>query len=240
MHTCALIAVTLLTACRPDSAPNERPISTAKRGATPHPRKAKLPVLTKSNVLPVTTQLRAESAWKFATEADTLQAWDAAGDLFTQARDECTSDCSELAYSAVLARSRAVSHDPSLERQGEKPIDPQPIPQRVEALISASDAYVATVPGSDESAGVAFLAGKAFNDYGWLDESVARFGTLVEHHPTHEVSEYSANLLLDAFNRRERYDELVQFARMFAANPIFMGAHPDLAETVRAILRQAR
>jgi hypothetical protein len=224
-----LLVATFLVGCRPD--PTPAPVTSAVVK-----RQAKLPFVTARNIVPVTTHLRAESAWTHAESADTLDAWDTAADLFSQARDECTSDCTELAYAAVLARANAIKHDPTLERPEEKPTEPQPIPARIESFITDADAFVEAAPDNEEAPGVAFLAANRFDDYGWIDESITRYGDIIDNHATHDVSEYSANLLLDALDRAGRYEELVQFARMLAANVALMAAHPDLADLVQNIL----
>ncbi|HEY4183371.1 MAG TPA: hypothetical protein VGM90_41390 [Kofleriaceae bacterium] len=191
------------------------------------------------NIVAVTTQLRAESAWTSAEAADTLDAWAAAADLFEQARDECTSDCSELAYAAVVARGKEIQHDPSLEQPEEKPTEPQSIPERVQTFIADADSFVESSPDAEAAPSVAFLAAVRFDNYGWVDESIARYDSLIQKNPAHEVSEFSANLLLDALDRAGRYDELVRFANLLAGNVPLMTAYPDLAETVQNILAHA-
>src|SRR5262249_28316643 len=55
-----------------------------------------------------------------------------------------------------------------------------------------------------------------------------------------EVAEYSANLLLDAYNRLQQYDKLVALAGELAANAAFLRDREDLAETVGKILQQSK
>lgn len=195
---------------------------------------------TKTNALIIGVQLRAEMAWNDATAQGTAEAWDLAADLFQRSRDACTTECSELAYTTVLARKNALAVDPAIVKPVEKPVTPQELPARVESFIDAADAYVASAPpGDDDAIGVSFLAGRQYNDYGWIDESTTRFASIVLASPTHEVALYSANLMLDAFNRSERYDELVQWARELSANAALMAAQPELAEVVAQILSRA-
>jgi hypothetical protein len=234
-------SVASLVACKADP-PAARDVTNRASETAFAPRRAKLPAPTRTNALVIGVQLRAEIAWIDATAANTPEAWDLAADLFTRSRDACLRDCAELAYATVLARSNALKADATIVRPVEKPTTPQPMPARVEAMIDAADAYVATAPAGDSDAiGVGFLAGQQFNDYGYVDESTTRFAAIALENPTHEVALYSANLLLDAFNRSERYEEMLRWARMFRDTPALMATHSELAEIVRMLLaREAR
>lgn len=231
------LLVIALAACKTDPAP--APAATVA-SSDPLPRRAKLPALTRTNALVVGVQLRAESAWNDATAMNTADAWDLAADLFARSRDACPRECSDLAYAAVLARKNAIAADASLVRPVEKPTSPEEMPERVVAFIDAADAYAASAPAGDsEAAGISFLAGKQFNDYGYVDESTTRFADIVRANPTHDVALYSANLLLDAFNRSERYEDLVAWARTLQGNAVLMASHAELAEVVAQILARA-
>lgn len=236
----AVIAVYVVSACKTDPAPSTKTAPLVVNTTIAAPRQAKLPAPTTTNALIIGVQLRAEMAWNDATAQNTPEAWDLAADLFLRARDACRVDCRELAYATVLARSNAMKLDPSLAVPDERPTEPQPIPARVESFIDAADAYVASVPpGDDEAVGVSFLAGQQYNNYGWVDESTTRFADIVQANPTHEVAEYSANLLLDAFNRAGRYDELLQWARTMQTNAALMATHAELAQLVADLLSRA-
>ncbi|MFN0252850.1 MAG: hypothetical protein ACKV2T_38605 [Kofleriaceae bacterium] len=230
-----------LVACKADPPPREAGSAANRAGETTAPRRAKLPELTRTNALVIGVQLRAEMAWTDATAASSPEAWDLAADLFARSRDACLRDCAELAYATVLARSNALKADASIVRPAEKPTTPQPMPERVEAMIDAADAFMATAPaGDDNTIGVGFFAGQQFNDYGHIDESTTRFANIVNANPTHEVALYSANLMLDAFNRSERYEDLLRWARELEANAALMATHGELAELVANIVRGAR
>lgn len=236
----ALVALPALVACKPDSPPPARADRAVANTSNARPRQATLPALTNTNALIIGVQLRAEMAWNDATAVNTPEAWDLAADLFARAAAACRVECSELAYATILARSNAIKSDATLVRPDEKPTEPQPLPVRVEAFIDAADSYVATAPAGDEDAiGVSFLAGQKYNDYGWIDESTTRFGTIVLANPTAEVALYSANLMLDAFNRSERYDDMLRWARDLQANAALMAAYPELAELVAELLARA-
>jgi hypothetical protein len=236
----ALIATPALIACKTDPAPAASDRKPLANTTNARPRQAKLPAPTNTNALIIGVQLRAEMAWNDATAANTPEAWDLAADLFARAYAACRVDCRELAYADVLARSNALKTDPMLVRPAEKPTTPQPLPARVEAFVDAADTYAATAPpGDDDAIGVSFLAGQQYNDYGWIDESTTRFATIVIANPTHEVALYSANLMLDAFNRSGRYDDLLRWARDLRANAALMAAQPELAELVQNLIDRA-
>ena len=241
MRTALLACLAALFACKTERAPDASPLgaaSTASTASTAKARRAKLPALTRTNAIVVEVQRRAELAWTDAEAANTPDAWDLAADLFARSRDACVAACDELAYSVVLARANAIKAD-ALPPPDPKPTTPQPLPPRVEAMIDAADRFVATSPDNAEALGVSFLAGKQYNDYGWIDESTTRFATVVAADPRADVALYSANLMLDAFNRGERFEDLVRWARDLQANAVLMASHPEIAETVAQILRAA-
>ncbi len=239
----ALLLV-VLAACKTDPAPaandhtpTRSPIANTTHGRS---RQAKLPAPTNTNALVIGVQLRAEMAWNEAAAANTSESWDLAGDLFQRALAACRVECRELAYAMVLARSNAIKADPSLVRPVEKPTEPQPLPARVEAFVNAADDYVASAKaGDDEAIGVSFLASQQYNDFGWVDESTTRFASIVAANPTHDVALYSANLMLDAFNRSGRYEEMLRWARDLQANAALMATHAELAELVADLLARA-
>lgn len=237
----ALSTLPALVACKTDGTPRDSNADPSVAHTTSTaPRRAKLPVPTKTNALVIGVQLRAERAWSDATESNTPDAWDLAAELFQRARGSCRADCRELAYAEVLSRANAIKADPLSRPTGEKPTTPVPLPARVEAFVDAADRYVATAPSGDyEAVGVSFLASKQYNDYGWIDESTTRFANIALGSPTEDVALYSANLMLDAFNRSERFDELVQWARQLQANAALMATHTELAELVADILARA-
>lgn len=239
MRTSLLALIVALPACKTDQpARSENTVAMAPSATAP--RRAKLPALTRTNALVVHVQLRAEMAWNDATSANTSDAWDLAADLFQRALASCRADCRELAYSEVLARKNAVMTDPSLRPPAEKPTSPVPLPARIEAMVDAADQYIAASPPDDPDAlGAAFIAGQQYNNYGWIDESTTRFANVILTKPTEDVALYSANLMLDAFNRSERWDEMLQWARDLQANTVLMATHPELAELVADLLARA-
>lgn len=238
----AALFLCAVAACKPDPTPArvDKPIANSVSSTA---RRAKLPEMTRTNALVVQVQLRAEMAWNDAEAQNTLEAWDLAADLFANVRDACLHECRELAYAAVLARKNALALDPMIAAHvplEQRPTTPEPMPPRVEAMIEAADAFVASAPaGDEEAAGVGFLAAQQYNTYGWLDESTTRFAQVVTTNPTADVAEYSANLLLDAYNRAERYEELFAYARQLSLNAPFLAAHPEVAELVRDLLARA-
>jgi len=42
-----------------------------------------------------------------------------------------------------------------------------------------------------------------------FDEASPLFMDILEHHTQHETAEFSANLLLDTYNRLQKYDEML-------------------------------
>lgn len=154
----------------------------------------------------------------------------------------------DAAHAAILAWKNALNVDPRVKQAPPPAKDgidwkpaPQPLPAREQKLIAAFDRYVAYVdPADPEVPNVLFLKANIYRRYDQFDLAIPIFRSLVDRYPRHEVAGYSANLLLDSYNRLQQYDQLLALADRLAKDSAFLRDREDLAQTVGMIQRQGK
>lgn len=222
MHRAALAIVLVLAGCRcreadPTPAPSRvtpkraAPIAAAQRPSLPPQQ-------------PFTA-----IAWSVAEASHTAASWDAAADAYEREMESCAEDCNETVYAIVLARRNAMLAAPITPPEGDKPVS---LPPRVQALVDALDHYAAVGdPNDPDVAGVKFLAANALNKWRQPD-AIARFEAVLRDHPTAEVAEYAANLLLHTLMQQERIQELEIWVARLLSDPAFLAGKPELEQTL--------
>ncbi len=153
----------------------------------------------------------------------------------------------EAAYAAVLGWKNALNVDPRVKQQAEadekkadnnkKPGDPQPIPEREQKMLAAFDIYINYIkdPKDDELVGMKFLKANIYRRYNHFDEAIPIFQDILDHHREHETAEYSANLLLDTYNRLQRYDEMLALADKLVEDKKFLDGKDELKTTIEKL-----
>jgi len=157
----------------------------------------------------------------------------------------------ESAYAAVLGWKNALNVDPRVKQQAEtdekeakkdtKLGEPKPIPEREQKMLAAFDIYINYIkdPKDDELVGMKFLKANIYRRYNHFDEAIPIFMDILEHHRQHETAEYSANLLLDTYNRQQKYDEMLTLVDKLDADPKFLEGKDDLKLTLSKIKAQS-
>jgi tetratricopeptide (TPR) repeat protein len=157
----------------------------------------------------------------------------------------------ESAYAAVLGWKNALNVDPRQEAKDaetedaknpdKKPGPPQPIPERQQKMLAAFDIYINYIkdPKDDELVGMKFLKANMYRRYNHFDEANPLFLDIIEHHPEHETAEYSANLLLDTYNRTGKFDEMLALVDKLDNMPKFLEGKDDLKATLNKIKAQS-
>ncbi len=180
-------------------------------------------------------------AWSIAEANNTAAAWDAAADAYEHALARCTDSCRDTAYRVVLARKSSLKADPIQPPPlATGPWHASPLPKRVQATVDALDHYVTMLDADDpDLPGMQFLAGSTL--WRWQQpDALVRFEALLREHPTAEVAEYAANLLLDAMNRQGRFDEMLAMVARLRADPQITAGRPDLVVTLDRIAAHAK
>jgi len=151
----------------------------------------------------------------------------------------------ESAYAAVLAWKNALNVDPRVKapppmddsKTPSKVPEPQPIPEREVKMMGAFDVYINYIkdPKDPDLVGMKFLKANIYRRYNHFDEATPIFLDILKNHRQHETAEYSANLLLDTYNRAQKYDELVKLAKELTADKAFLDGKDDLKERLVSI-----
>src|SRR3954447_3321484 len=104
------------------------------------------------------------------------------------------------------------------------------MPPREQKMLDGFDIYINYIrdPKDDELVGMKFMKANIYRRYGHYDEALPIFQDILDHHRQHETAEYSANLLLDSYNRTQKYDELVALADKLDGDKAFLEGKDDL------------
>ncbi len=158
----------------------------------------------------------------------------------------------EAAYAAVLGWKNALNVDPRAKQQAEiegKKDDytdkdlakPKDIPEREQKMLAAFDIYIKYIkdPKDDELVGMKFLKANMYRRYNHWDEALPLFQEILDKHSEHETAEYAANLLLDSYNRLQRYDDMLALADKLTKMPKFLDGKEDLSATLKKIKAQS-
>ncbi len=156
----------------------------------------------------------------------------------------------ESAYAAVLGWKNALNVDPRVKQQADidekqyndkKLSEPKPIPEREQKMLAAFDVYIKYIkdPKDDELVGMKFLKANMYRRYNHWDEALPLFHEILDKHSEHETAEYAANLLLDSYNRLQRYDDMLSLADKLTKNQKFLEGKEDLAATLKKIKAQS-
>jgi tetratricopeptide (TPR) repeat protein len=157
----------------------------------------------------------------------------------------------EAAYASVLGWKNALNVDPRVRNQADKVDDidkeydkipePKPIPAREEKMLSAFDIYIDYIkdPKDDELVGMKFLKANIYRRYNQFDKAIPLFMDILDKHRQHETAEFSANLLLDSYNRLQRYDDMLALVDKLDGDKKFLEGKDDLNAQLARIKAQS-
>ena len=109
-------------------------------------------------------------------------------------------------------------------------------------MLAAFDIYINYIkdPKDDELVGMKFLKANIYRRYNHFDKAIPLFEDILDKHREHETAEYSANLLLDTYNRMQKYDEMLALADKLDKDPKFLEGKDDLKATLDEASRRSR
>lgn len=157
----------------------------------------------------------------------------------------------ESAYAAVLGWKNALNVDPRIKEQADKVGDidkeydkvpaAKPIPEREQKMLAAFDVYINYIkdPKDDDLVGMKFLKANIYRRYNHFDEAIPIFQDILDHHRQHETAEYSANLLLDTYNRLQRYEDMLTLVDKLDADKKFLEGKEELNAVLGKIKQQS-
>jgi tetratricopeptide (TPR) repeat protein len=108
-------------------------------------------------------------------------------------------------------------------------------------MLAAFDIYINYIkdPKDDELVGMKFLKANIYRRYNHFDQAIPLFLDIIEKHREHETAEYSANLLLDTYNRTQNYDGMLALAEKLGKDQKFLDGKDDLKQTLATIKAQS-
>lgn len=125
----------------------------------------------------------------------------------------------DAAFNAILSYEEvARKFEETEDRTGNDPSKALDVPPAKQALLDACERYLTYVPHGEKQVEVAYKAANIYYRYNRFDEAVERFAKIALDHPTHELAEYSANLILDSYNLLDRPEKVNEWARKLYAN----------------------
>jgi len=219
--------------------------------------KVYLEVFPDADDYPQTQYYYAELLWSRAENEKNArlqtELWENAAVAFTDVVKTGKLDAKmtkEAAYASVLGWKNALNVDPRAKQQAEiddkayneKTInEPKPIPEREQKMLAAFDIYIQYIkdPKDDELVGMKFLKANMYRRYNHWDKALPLFQEILDKHREHETAEYAANLLLDSYNRLQRYDEMIALADKLTKDPKFLEGKDDLAATLKKLKAQS-
>ncbi len=167
----------------------------------------------------------------------TLENWKDAAEQYTKVVEMKPDGkyVKDAAYAAVLAWKNALNvddheHEDQVktdqeklkEREGKKKIEALEIPEYQKKMIGAFDTYIKYVPDAPELVTIKYRKARIYYEYNHFDEAAKLFEDIVRKYPKHELSIYSANLLLDSLNAQGKTKEVVSWVDKFLEMPELM------------------
>ncbi len=194
----------------------------------------------------------AERMWSAAeAETDPVRAhdrWLDAADAFlsiVEAGRVTKVEQAEAARAGLLALKNMLNVDPRVRVAEAKVVDDsakpvqRPIPDDDKRILRLLSIYLRFDATSDEAASVKFLVANINRRFGHFDIALPLFHEIVDKHRSHETAEYAANLLLDSYNRLQRYDDMLALVEKLRADRAWLADKPDLARLLRRIRVQS-
>ena len=179
------------------------------------------------------------------------EMWENAADEFTDVVKTGKVDDKlkkESAYAAVLGWKNALNVDPRAKQQvaledekakaTTRSSRAEADPRRDQKMLAAFDIYIKYIndPKDAELVGDDVLEGEPLSPVQPLRRGdPAAHQDILDHHRDHETAEFSANLLLDMYNRLQKYDELRRACRQARTDKTFLEGKDALKETPRDV-----
>ena len=101
-------------------------------------------------------------------------------------------------------------------------MEPLTIPEYQKKMIGAFDTYIKYVPDAPELVTIKYRKARIYYEYNHFEEASKLFEDIVNKHPKHELSVYSANLLLDSLNAQGKTKDVVKYVDKFLEMPELM------------------
>lgn len=126
------------------------------------------------------------------------------------------------------------------ELDANKDYSEKPIPEVELKLSAACDMYFGIAdPKDDDLPAIKFKAAFIYYKYNHFVEAAKRYNELIERWPGTDLSEKSANLVLDSLNVQQQWEALEKYARGFKDNKRLVGNNKKFADELQELVEGA-
>lgn len=105
----------------------------------------------------------------------------------------------------LIALEKDLPKDEEIAAQVGKTVELQPVDPRAVKFINAGTEYVQKIPNAEKAPEIKFRIGRLYYQHNQFDQAIPFFKDIVAKHPKTKYAEFSANLMLDAYNLKKDY-----------------------------------
>ncbi len=99
----------------------------------------------------------------------------------------------------------------------DKSMEPMDIPRIRENLVDASDVYARMVSEDEKLPSIMYRSAETLYAFGHFEEARKRFTYIIKRYPSHEVSRFSANLVIESYLLANAYVEVAKYCKQMLA-----------------------
>ena len=144
---------------------------------------------------------------------------------------------SRASENVVLALEKDLPKDEEIAQKVGKSVESQPMEPRVEKFIAAAQDYVNRLPDTEKAVEMKFRIGRLYYQHNQFDKAIPYFKDIVAKHSKTKYAEYSANLMLDAYNLMKDYAGLEKAGADLLAMPGI--ANSKAGADIREVMEKA-
>lgn len=126
---------------------------------------------------------------------------------------------SRASENVVLALEKDLPKDDEIAQKVGKSVEPQALDPRAEKFVEAAKDYIERLPDTEKAVEMKFRIGRLYYQHNQFDQAIPYFRDIVAKHSKTKYAEYSANLLLDAYNLKKDYAGLEKAGGELLAMP---------------------
>lgn len=168
-----------------------------------------------------------------------LKRFDEAADKYKWVVDNAPTSkfAGKAAENIILVLEKDLPTDAEIERRVGKTETPVEMDVRALKFIEGSKAFLMRFPKHEKAIDVKFKAARLYYQHNYFDQAIPLFREIVTLAPKSKPGEFSANLLLDAYNLKKDYAGLEAAAGEMLANPEISKAKSG--EEIRQVLERS-
>lgn len=138
---------------------------------------------------------------------------------------------------SLLALEKELPSDDEIAKKVGTSIDPVEMDSSVTNFISSATQYMQLVPNNEKNVELKFRIGRLYYQHNQFDSAIPIFREIVTKHPRTKYAEYSANLLLDAYNLKKDYAGLEKTGTELMAMPGI--ANSQAGQDIKSVLEKS-